>query len=106
MFKLTTEVPWRNRVPNSICSETVTHTQEYIQIYIYIYILFLGKNLDIYTIKLGLPGGAVVKNALNAGEAGDARNTGLIPGSGRSPGGGNVNPLQYSCQENPTDREA
>ena len=30
---------------------------------------------------------------------------GLIPGSGRSPGGGNGNPLQYSGLENPTDRE-
>ena len=30
--------------------------------------------------------------------------TGPIPGSGRSPGGGNGNPLQYSCLENPTDR--
>ena len=29
---------------------------------------------------------------------------GLIPGSGRSPGGGNGNPLQYSCQDNPMDR--
>ena len=29
---------------------------------------------------------------------------GLIPGSGRSPGEGNDNPLQYSCPENPTDR--
>ena len=31
---------------------------------------------------------------------------GLIPGSGRSPGVGNGNPLQYSCLENPMDREA
>ena len=31
---------------------------------------------------------------------------GLIPGSGRSPGGGHGNPLQYSCLENPTDRVA
>ena len=31
---------------------------------------------------------------------------GSIPGSGRSPGGGNGNPLQYSCLENPTDRGA
>ena len=31
---------------------------------------------------------------------------GLIPGSGRSPGGGNGNPLQYSCLENPMDRGA
>ena len=32
-------------------------------------------------------------------------NTGLIPGLGRSPGGGNGNPLQYSCLENLMDRE-
>ena len=37
--------------------------------------------------------------------AGDTRNMGLIPGSGRSPGEGNGNPLQYSWLENPTDRE-
>ena len=38
--------------------------------------------------------------------AGDARAVGLIPGSGRSPGIGNGNPLQYSCLENPMDRGA
>ena len=37
---------------------------------------------------------------------GDARETGLIPGLGRSPGEGNDNPLQYSCLGNPMDREA
>ena len=41
--------------------------------------------------------------ACNMGEAGEAC---LIPGLGRFPGGGNGNPLQYSCLENPTDREA
>ena len=52
----------------------------------------------------GFPGGTVVKNLpANAGDAGDA---GLIPGSGRSLGGGNGNPLQYSCLENPMDRRA
>jgi len=41
----------------------------------------------------------MVKNLLaNAGDSGDL---GLIPGSGRSPGRGHGNPLQYSCQENP-----
>ena len=40
------------------------------------------------------------ESACNAGD------TGSIPGSGRSPGGGNGNPLQYSCLENPMDREA
>ena len=39
-------------------------------------------------------------------KAGDFRDTGSIPGSGRSPGGGNGNPLQYSCLENSLDREA
>ena len=39
----------------------------------------------------------------NAGDAGDA---GLIPGSGRSLGGGNGDPLQYPCLENPMDRGA
>ena len=38
--------------------------------------------------------------------AGDIRDPGLIPGSGKSPGGGLGNPLQYSCLENPMDRGA
>ena len=37
---------------------------------------------------------------------GDTRDTGSIPGSGRSPGAGNGNPLQYSCLENAMDRGA
>ena len=46
----------------------------------------------------------MVRNLLaNGGDTGDV---GSIPGSGRSPGGGNGNPLQYSFQENPTDRGA
>ena len=39
-------------------------------------------------------------------EAGDARDTGSIPGSGRSPGEGDGNPLQYSCLGSPMDRGA
>ena len=38
--------------------------------------------------------------------AGETRDAGLIPGSGRSPGVGNGNPLQYSCLENPMDKGA
>ena len=45
----------------------------------------------------------VKKTPVNAG---DVRDTGLIPGSGRSPGGEHGNPLQYSCLENSMDREA
>ena len=44
----------------------------------------------------------VVKNS--TASAGDTRDTGSIRGSGRSPGGGHSNPLQYSCLENPVDR--
>ena len=46
----------------------------------------------------------VVKN--QPANVGDIRDAGLISGLGRSPGGGHGNPLQYSCLENPTDREA
>ena len=45
----------------------------------------------------------VKKSICNAGARGD---TGLIPASGRSPGGGNGNPLQYSCLENSMERRA
>ena len=46
----------------------------------------------------------VVKNL--SANAGDLRDADLISGSGRSPGGGHGNPLQYSCLENPMDRGA
>ena len=46
----------------------------------------------------------VIKNM--PANAGDIRDAGSIPGLGRSPGGGNGNPLQYSCLENPMDRGA
>ena len=46
----------------------------------------------------------MVKNLL--ANAGGIRDTGSIPGSGRSPGGGHGKPLQYSCLENPIDRGA
>ena len=53
---------------------------------------------------MGFPGSSAVKNPpANAGDTGD---TGSIPGSGRSPGEGHGNPLQYSCLENSMDRGA
>ena len=53
---------------------------------------------------MGFPGGSMVKNLpTNSGDTGDM---GLIPGLERSSGGGNGNPLQYSCLENPMDRRA
>ena len=54
--------------------------------------------------KKGFPGGMVVKNL--PAKAEDARDTGSIPGSGRSLEEGNDSPLKYSCLEIPMDRGA
>ena len=60
--------------------------------------------MDHYEVPQGFPGGSVVKNPpANSDTTGD---TGSIPRWGRPPGGGNSNPLQYSCLENPMDRGA
>ena len=58
------------------------------------------------TFLLGVPSqvALVVKNP--CASAGDIRDLGSVPGSGRSPGRGHGNPLQYSCLENPMDRGA
>ena len=57
---------------------------------------FAGEDGYIYMYGWGFPGGSDGKeSACNVGDLG------LIPGSGKSPGGGHVNPLQYSCLENP-----
>ena len=50
---------------------------------------------------MGFPGGSVIRNL-----PANAEHVGSIPGSGRSPEGGNGNPLQYSCLGNSMDREA
>ena len=60
----------------------------------------LGPN----TLLKGFPGGSVVKNP--PASEGDTRDAGSIPGSGRSPGEENGNPLEYSCPGNPMDRGA
>ena len=52
---------------------------------------------------MGLPGGSVIK--ILSANAGDARDAGSIPGSGRSPGEGNGNSLQYSCWRIPWTEE-
>ena len=53
---------------------------------------------------MGFPGGSVVKESTC--QAGDKGDVGSILGSGRSTGGGNGNPLQYSCLGNSMDRGA
>ena len=64
-------------------------------------IIILGGILNTHREAQGFPDGSAGKeSAWNAGD------TGLIPGSERSPGEGNSNPLQYSCLENPKNRGA
>ena len=72
---------------------TYTHTHTHTHTHIYIYPLSFSK---------GFLGGTVVKNLPTS--EGDAGDSDLIPGSGRSAGAGNGNPLWYSCLENPRDR--
>ena len=55
-------------------------------------------------VSLGFPGTLGVKNP--CANVGNLRDVGLIPGSGRTPGEGNENPLQYSCLDDSTDRDA
>ena len=57
--------------------------------------LYVGK-------ERGFPGGLVKNLFAKVRDAGDGDS---IPGSGRSPGGRNGNPLQYSCLGNPMDKE-
>ena len=57
---------------------------------------------DTFTLLLGFSGGSVVKNP--PANSGDARDMGSTPGSGRSLGEGNGNPIQYSCLGNSTNR--
>ena len=55
-------------------------------------------------VRWGFPGGTMIKKL--PANAGDVRDVGLISGSERSLGGGQDNPLQYSCLENPMGRGA
>ena len=66
--------------------------------------IFCIIHLSSNTGLMGSPGGTVVKNSPS--NAGDVAEVGLIPVLGRSPGGGNGNPFQYSCLENPMHRGA
>ena len=61
--------------------------------------LFMVPFVTVGYLVVNEPGGSVSK--VSACKAGDS---GSIPGSGRSSGGGNGNPLQYSCLGNPIDR--
>ena len=73
-----------------------------------IFLIFSPKLCSVWEkfyFTRGFPGGSTCKEPACQCRLG-IRDAGSIPGSGRSPGGGNGNPLQYSCLENLTDRGA
>ena len=59
-----------------------------------------------FYLPVGFPGGASGKEPTQWVDVRDVRDTGLIPGSKKYPGGGHSNPFQYSCLENSVDRGA
>ena len=98
----TTRIKWQKYkdIPISLkCLNQQSHTNTLphvlVSSLVFVYILF---NLS-QQLSMGLPGVSVVKNL-----PANARDSSLIPGSGRSPGEGKGNPLQYSCLGNPMDR--
>ena len=64
----------------------------------------MGAIEHTHTLKMGFPGGTVVKNPPT--DTRDASNADSIPGSGSSPGVGGGNPLQCSCLKNSINRGA
>ena len=67
------------------------------EIKIPVLLVYIPEQYKVFVQATGFPGGTVVKNPpANEGDAGDPSSS---PGSGRSPGVGNGNPLQYSCLE-------
>ena len=80
-------------------------SQSLVCLFVYICILwlinvFVSQKVKVCMLLSGASQIVLVVKKLPA-NAGDIRDVGLIPGSGRSPGGGHGNPLQYSCLEDP-----
>ena len=103
--------------PSHLLPSSLAQDNQHYQfcVYLYIAILYTGKYVHLfshfifshkkmtYTTYLGASQVAlVVKNS--PANAGDVRDAGLTPGSGRSPRGQHGDPLHYSCLENPMDR--
>ena len=79
----------------SVGKEKVLEEQSVCPVFMTCYFMILGK---------GFPGGVVAKNL--PANAGNIKDVGSIPGSGRSPGRGHGNPLQYTCLEHPVYKGA
>ena len=90
-YELKTQVIWTLSLPHNLCHDCIG---------VQFFCLFVSNLGILWPSQVVL----VVKNAPAKG--GDARDLGMIPGSGRSLGGGNGNPVQYSYLENSMDRAA
>ena len=102
---LTWKIPWTEEPGGLQSMESQSRTQwsdlAHMHLHIYVYLYKLWTWLQ---CSNGLPRWLRGQEpTCNAGDTGDPVS---IPGLGRSPRGGNGNPLQYSCLENPMDREA
>ena len=82
-------------------SDSVVYTCKILFRILFCYSLL--EDIEYSSLSCGLPGNSVIKTL--PANAGDAQDRGLIPELGRCPGG-DGNPLQYSCLENPMDRGA
>ena len=86
---------------------TILHSYQQCMIYSLNFYIYFSIHFIYHMVHYipGFPRCVLVIKNLPA-NAGDIRDEGSIPGLGRFPGGGPVNPQQYSCLENPMDREA
>ena len=98
VFRLDLKLDMPSRLPGEDSEQILVHSFPILAVMNYHKFSRLKQHM------CGFPDGSVGKeSACSAGDTGDV---GSIPGSGRSPGEGNGNPLQYSCLENPMDRGA
>ena len=94
--------PWCSRLIDASLQSLPPSQRHALPLFLHHHLAFSSFLIFIYVAVLGFPGGSAVKNPpANAGDAGDASS---VPRSGKSPRGGNGNPLQYSCLGNSVGR--
>ena len=96
VFRLDLKLDMPSRLPGEDSEQILVHSFPILAVMNYHKFSRLKQHM------CGFPDGSVEKNP--PGNAGDTGDVGSIPGSGRSPGVENVNPLQYSCLENAMNR--
>ena len=96
----------RNPIQRALNSrEIISHSSDSLFAYTFWYVYLYRQNSLICLTVFALTSSGILQNVKNlSASAGEVRDNGLIPESGRSPGGGHSNALQYSCLENPMNR--